>query len=582
MNKNYSNKAKSWFLSVLLKSRKLSSQSERGYILVIVLSIVLGMTALIALYAKSSQVEKLNTKASTDINTGFYAAEAGLNLRAEEIRKEFINYGQPKGEPPSSAKACLDKDPSNDGDEDLKCINYTNFTSATTNDNAYFATTYVVEKNNGQPVAGTVAKGDQFQGLNMLEYGHSLYSLAFKKDLYSKPAAILQMDVKTRLIPMFQFAAFYTEDLEILPGPNMTLSGPVHTNGNLYLGSDNQLKINGQVTVVGDIYNKRKNNNTTYADGRVQIIDVLGTTFLNLLKNGTGSTTPTTNPMDPKRLSTAWGTQVLVNTNSPLSIPKPDILNKEGDYYDKADIRIDFKPSATSSSNMDYLDNVPFSLSAIHRTDGSTGKEMVTPVEQNFTEGQLRSLRQPIMVKDDLANIPAGTYKLCTPLAYPTDGYSSIVAYKTTVNVYFNTWWGGLTDQERRYLATSAQKALIYAIQAQKEPINLSLVRSKNDSSESITKLNSFYSNFTTDFQTALNSLYQQVSGTTINSNYPSYLSKLTPAQIAGLTYKDASGNLVKGRCFVSAPILEVITLAINLLFVITMKEKGEIYDYCS
>ena len=41
--------------------------------------------------------------------------------------------------------------------------------------------------------------------------------------------------------PIFTYAVFYTDDLEILPGPNMTLGGRVHSNGSMYLGCGNTL-----------------------------------------------------------------------------------------------------------------------------------------------------------------------------------------------------------------------------------------------------------------------------------------------------------------------------------------------------
>ena len=37
------------------------------------------------------------------------------------------------------------------------------------------------------------------------------------------------------LVPIFQFAVFYDNDLEIAPGPDMNLIGRVHTNSNLWL-----------------------------------------------------------------------------------------------------------------------------------------------------------------------------------------------------------------------------------------------------------------------------------------------------------------------------------------------------------
>jgi len=34
-------------------------------------------------------------------------------------------------------------------------------------------------------------------------------------------------------IPVFQVAIFYNVDLEVEPGPNMTVTGRVHSNGNI-------------------------------------------------------------------------------------------------------------------------------------------------------------------------------------------------------------------------------------------------------------------------------------------------------------------------------------------------------------
>jgi len=67
--------------------------------------------------------------------------------------------------------------------------------------------------------------------------------------------------VNAAATPLFQFAVFYTEDLEIMPGPSMELGGRVHTNGSMYLGSGNTLTMNtNYVRAVGDIYRVRKDD----------------------------------------------------------------------------------------------------------------------------------------------------------------------------------------------------------------------------------------------------------------------------------------------------------------------------------
>jgi hypothetical protein len=60
------------------------------------------------------------------------------------------------------------------------------------------------------------------------------------------------------LIPIFQFGIFYNQDLEIFPGPEMTVGGRVHANGNLHLGANADLYFNGFVTASGDLIMDRK------------------------------------------------------------------------------------------------------------------------------------------------------------------------------------------------------------------------------------------------------------------------------------------------------------------------------------
>src|SRR5690349_1393257 len=59
--------------------------------------------------------------------------------------------------------------------------------------------------------------------------------------------------------PVFQYAVFYNTDLEINPGPSMTLAGRIHTNADLYLGCNNTLTLNtNYVRSAGDIHRQRK------------------------------------------------------------------------------------------------------------------------------------------------------------------------------------------------------------------------------------------------------------------------------------------------------------------------------------
>lgn len=68
--------------------------------------------------------------------------------------------------------------------------------------------------------------------------------------------------VNSEATPIFQFAVFYNNDLEINPGPLMSVLGRVHSNGDMYLGSQNTtLTLNtNYVRAVGDIFRHRKDD----------------------------------------------------------------------------------------------------------------------------------------------------------------------------------------------------------------------------------------------------------------------------------------------------------------------------------
>jgi hypothetical protein len=68
----------------------------------------------------------------------------------------------------------------------------------------------------------------------------------------------IELSSEHHLIPIFQFSIFYDQDLEIFPGPEMTIGGRVHSNGNLHLGCDADLYFNGFVTSAGALSLTRK------------------------------------------------------------------------------------------------------------------------------------------------------------------------------------------------------------------------------------------------------------------------------------------------------------------------------------
>ena len=97
----------------------------------------------------------------------------------------------------------------------------------------------------GAPVKRTLTTGT-LAGLHALVKSFTIHSMGANPSENAK--VLMSQAFETALVPIFQFAVFYGNDLEIAPGPDMTLIGRVHSNGNLWLQADNSLQIDSYVT----------------------------------------------------------------------------------------------------------------------------------------------------------------------------------------------------------------------------------------------------------------------------------------------------------------------------------------------
>ncbi|MCB9906335.1 MAG: hypothetical protein H6830_01295 [Planctomycetes bacterium] len=105
-----------------------------------------------------------------------------------------------------------------------------------------------------QPIGATRTMIDK-SGIQTLV---DTYEVTAQADVDGRLVQVHHM-VSTESTPVFQFAVFYTDDLEINPGPDMTLGGRVHSNGDMYLGCDGTLTMDtNYVHAVGNIYRSRK------------------------------------------------------------------------------------------------------------------------------------------------------------------------------------------------------------------------------------------------------------------------------------------------------------------------------------
>jgi type II secretory pathway pseudopilin PulG len=223
--------------------KRFSLQSESGFATLIAL-IMVGMLTLIGLAALSTSDDEVTIAGNELQETrAFYAAEAGLEEAAADLHTSIDSSGTVPSYLPSG------------GDTANGCT----FAFTTVDDGA--AQQRVL-------TTGTLA------GLHALVKSYTITSLGTSPIDQSKVQ--LTQAFETALVPLYQFAVFYGNDLEIAPGPDMNLIGRVHSNGNMWLQAGSSLKMDSYVTASGHILHGRK------GAGSVDNGDVL-------IKNGSGN-----------------------------------------------------------------------------------------------------------------------------------------------------------------------------------------------------------------------------------------------------------------------------------------------------
>jgi len=303
--------------------------NERGIALVTALLLLLLLMSMLTGYFTITYIDQATVKSSMAGVRGLYAAEGGLNVRAEQVRQQFLGYGLPSGTPP------VDNPPSqvpcqsgNLGSGDMACVTYSLFDRS--------VVTYIEERP-GNPQAVLVPGGETYQNMHADEYGYVAHADSLNAE--GRTEARLEMHFKSRLVPMFQFAAFYGKDLEILPAPAMTLGGAVHTNRDLYLDAAATLDIAGPITTAGEIY--RGNKHSNWCDGApVRVPDPVTPTDLPPCSSARQLLSQTA--LD------AWNGMIRTGLSA-VTVPGPSALAATAGeiYWDHADLRVvlDLDPS---------------------------------------------------------------------------------------------------------------------------------------------------------------------------------------------------------------------------------------------
>lgn len=200
-------------------------QSEKGLAALIAL-VMVGMLTLIGLAAMSTSDDEVTiTGNELQEARAFYAAEAGLEAAA--ARLHFLS---------DSTGTITTTMPEGSGE-----LNGSDFSYETVD----LGPTEIRILSNG-----TLA------GLHAQVKSYAMQATAVSR--VDNATVQLSQTFERALVPIFQFAVFYGNDLEIAPGPTMSLLGRVHSNGSLWLQAGTALNIDSYVTAAGNIHHGRK------------------------------------------------------------------------------------------------------------------------------------------------------------------------------------------------------------------------------------------------------------------------------------------------------------------------------------
>ncbi len=218
------------------------ADGQGGFVLVTVLLVLILLSGLVAVALLMSRAEVQIGGNDYTATRAFYAAEAGTETMLATVREKMSD-----GVITPSEVDEVDDDPPDVPGFDLA--------------------TYQAEMTSSTAEVVEITQGP-FAGLKSLSRELLLTATT---EGPSGARTTVELSADALAIPIFQFASFYNEDLEVFPGPVMDLTGRVHTNEHLYLGSENDLNLQDVVTAAGHLHFHRKYDPAVAPGGDVNI-----------------------------------------------------------------------------------------------------------------------------------------------------------------------------------------------------------------------------------------------------------------------------------------------------------------------
>ena len=199
-------------------------------------------------------------------------------------------------------------------------------------------------------------------------------------------AAGVRQNFQLTSIPIFQFAIYYTMDMEIDPAPPMVVTGKTHGNANIYIAPTSTLEFVDTVGAVGHIYYQRASNDPT--PGKLPLYDSAHLERVGSLTLPVGTDNNPSNVVQ------------ILDVPSPYEDPYSEMGRQR--YYNKSDLVITTKTNTVIVQFNNYQDGTTFTT-VLTNSIGGTNNSGYTFVNTNVSFFDYREGRQVLATEIDVA-----------------------------------------------------------------------------------------------------------------------------------------------------------------------------------
>jgi Tfp pilus assembly protein PilX len=217
------------FKSIIKKRIRISANcNEKGLVLIASLALISILALMATLSVTTTYTEiKISRNYKTNVQA-FYATEGGAEYGIQKLREKLKSRLNPTTSDVSDIVSDFNSNP--------PLSDYT------------FGT-FTITQGTGTPTPELITRGN-YAGLSAFT---NSYDITVEAGISNATAQVV-ISLEDYLVPLFQFGVFYQDDLEIHPWPDMEFTGgKIHSNSDIYLGADDTLRMDSQITSAGDI-----------------------------------------------------------------------------------------------------------------------------------------------------------------------------------------------------------------------------------------------------------------------------------------------------------------------------------------